>query len=287
MAEINLSKAVRPNLSSLHSTSAAPAKTEERLQTSAFDTPTGFLTATALMSRATGMARLLDPISNGIKAIEAAESGLAAMIETVDAMQSALRQRGQDKDLPGISTECDVTSGDGNDPGRALAGRLNLLRDQLNRLADAGSVDGTNLLRGDTLTLAFNETGTATIDIEVRDTDGNATAVNADTLSIDAVSASDVDGDMGIEARLGALGDAMSLLRAHSAAVGASLSVVRDRMDFTRHMIRTLETGAANLAIADTAREAANLRALQTRQPFSAAALSIASQADEAVLRLF
>ena len=46
-------------------------------------------------------------------------------------------------------------------------------------------------------------------------------------------------------------------------------------------------TGAANLTLADTNEEAANLLALQTRQQLSSTALSLASQADQNVLRLF
>ena len=59
------------------------------------------------------------------------------------------------------------------------------------------------------------------------------------------------------------------------------------RQDFTKNLINTLETGAANLTIADTNEEGANLLALQTRQQLSSVALSLASQADQNVLRLF
>ena len=48
-----------------------------------------------------------------------------------------------------------------------------------------------------------------------------------------------------------------------------------------------LTTGADNLVLADANEEAANLLALQTRQQLSQTALSLASQADQAVLRLF
>jgi flagellin-like hook-associated protein FlgL len=62
---------------------------------------------------------------------------------------------------------------------------------------------------------------------------------------------------------------------------------VQNRQDFTKNMVNTLQTGAANLTLADTNEEAANLLALQTRQQLSSTALSMASQADQAVLRLF
>ena len=76
-------------------------------------------------------------------------------------------------------------------------------------------------------------------------------------------------------------------LRSHASSFGSNLSIVENRTDFTKNMINTLETGAANLTLADTNEEAANLLALQTRQQLSSTALSMASQADQAVLRLF
>ena len=62
---------------------------------------------------------------------------------------------------------------------------------------------------------------------------------------------------------------------------------MQNRQDFTKSMINTLQTGADNLVLADTNEEAANMLALQTRQQLSQTALSLASQADQAVLRLF
>ena len=43
-------------------------------------------------------------------------------------------------------------------------------------------------------------------------------------------------------------------------------------------MINTLETGAANLTLADTNEEAANSQALQTRQSIAVSALALANQ---------
>ena len=59
------------------------------------------------------------------------------------------------------------------------------------------------------------------------------------------------------------------------------------RQDFTKAMINTLQTGADALTLADSNEEGANLLALQTRQQLSTTALSLASQASQAVLRLF
>jgi len=93
--------------------------------------------------------------------------------------------------------------------------------------------------------------------------------------------------DDSLDARLNDLTDALTTLRSQSSAFGSNLSIVQNRQDFTKNMINTLETGAANLTLADTNEEAANLLALQTRQQLSTTALSLSAHADQAVLRLF
>ena len=149
------------------------------------------------------------------------------------------------------------------------------------------SFNGINLLRGDKLKLTFNETGTSTIDIQAKDADGEPTSVSTATLGIENAENAEFDNDSSIDARLSVLGDALGALRSQASAFGSNLSIVQNRTDFTKKMINTLETGAANLTLADTNEEAANLLALQTRQQLSSTALSMASQSDQAVLRLF
>ncbi|WP_423068255.1 flagellin [Devosia sp. CN2-171] len=199
----------------------------------------------------------------------------------------------EDLTVTGVGTdgEVDGTTGEatigGNDVRKNLAKQFNDLRDQLDKFADDASFNGINLLRGDKLKLTFNETGTSTIDIQAKDSDGAATSVNNSTLGITTAADSDFDSDASIDARLSTLSDALGSLRSQSSSFGSNLSIVQNRQDFTKNMINTLETGAANLTLADTNEEAANLLALQTRQQLSSTALSMASQADQAVLRLF
>ena len=76
-------------------------------------------------------------------------------------------------------------------------------------------------------------------------------------------------------------------MRSQASDFGSKLSTVQIRQDFTKNLIRTLETGADNLVLADTNEEGANMLALQTRQQLSTTALSLSAQADQAVLRLF
>ena len=84
-----------------------------------------------------------------------------------------------------------------------------------------------------------------------------------------------------------ALSGALSTLRTQASQYGTSLTSVQNRQDFTKAMINTLQTGADNLVLADSNEEAANMLALQTRQQLASTALSLASQADQGVLRFF
>ncbi len=84
-----------------------------------------------------------------------------------------------------------------------------------------------------------------------------------------------------------ALSAALTTLQSESQTLSASLSTVQIRQDFTKATINTLQSGSAALTLADSNQEGANLLALQTRQQLSSTALSLASQADQAVLRLF
>jgi flagellin-like hook-associated protein FlgL len=175
----------------------------------------------------------------------------------------------------------------GNEVRKNLVKQFNELRDQLDKLADDASFNGINLLRGDKLKLTFNETGTSTIDIQAKKADGTATSINNTNLGIATAVNADFDSDTSLDAKLETLSNALGTLRSQASSFGSNLSIVQNRQDFTKSMINTLETGAANLTLADTNEEAANLLALQTRQQLSSTALSMASQADQAVLRLF
>jgi len=150
-------------------------------------------------------------------------------------------------------------------------------------MADDSSFNGVNLLKGDTLKLIFNETNTSSISIVSQ----NANGINSTVLGIGATTATEFSSNTSLDTRLDALGTALSTLRSQASAFGSNLSIVQNRQEFTKAMINTLQIGSDTLVLADSNEEAANLLALQTRQQLSTTALSLASQADQAVLRLF
>lgn len=162
----------------------------------------------------------------------------------------------------------------------ALETEFNNLRTQIDQLAADASFNGVNLLNGDSLSVIFNEDGSSSLAIA-------GVTFDSSGLSISAAATDSFQSNTSVNASLTELDSAIGTLRQQASTFGSNLSVVEVRQDFTKNLINTLETGAANLTLADTNEEGANLLALQTRQQLSSVALSLASQSDQNVLRLF
>ncbi|MCB1435729.1 MAG: hypothetical protein KDJ46_01010 [Rhodobiaceae bacterium] len=187
---------------------------------------------------------------------------------------------GTNSPLAALGLTAATTTGSVSSARNQLATEFNAIRTQIDQLAGDSSFNGNNLLSGDSLTVIFNEDGSSSLSI---------TGVNFDSagLSISSIGTNGFQANVNVQAALTGLDSAISTLRQQASTFGSNLSVVEVRQDFTKNLINTLETGAANLTLADTNEEGANLLALQTRQQLSSTALSMASQADQNVLRLF
>jgi flagellin-like hook-associated protein FlgL len=175
-----------------------------------------------------------------------------------------------------------TTPGASGDAARltSLASQFNDLRTQIQRAASDAGFNGINLLNNQSLTVQFNETNTSNISITAVDY-GSA----SNPLGVASV-ASGVFNTTTIADAESQLSSALTRLRSDSSRLGSNLSTVQTRQDFTRSMMKTLQTGADNLVLADQNEEAANLLTLQTRQQLSQQTLSLASQQQQGVLRL-
>ena len=111
--------------------------------------------------------------------------------------------------------------------------------------------------------------------------------INSSTLSIGTATSTEFQSNTSLDTRLRALHTALTSVASQASAFGSNLSIVQNRQDFTNNMVNTLQVGSDGLTLADTNLEGANMMALQTRQQLSITALSLASQANQAVLRLF
>jgi flagellin len=83
------------------------------------------------------------------------------------------------------------------------------------------------------------------------------------------------------------LNTAIATSQAAAQSLGANVSLLQTRLSFTANYITTLSGGSSKLTVADVNLESTNLVTLQTRQSLSIQSLSIATQSESAVLRLF
>jgi flagellin len=169
-----------------------------------------------------------------------------------------------------------------------LAKQYEGLKGQIDQLIKDTGYNGVNLLNGDTLKVLFNETNTTSI--EINGVTFNAAGLGLAPIAADGTSADSTyqwQSDDEINAALTKLSKALDLVRSQASDFGSNLIVLQTRQDFTKQSILTLNAGADLLTLADTSEEGANLLALQTRQQLSTQALAMASQTDQAVLRLF
>jgi flagellin-like hook-associated protein FlgL len=131
------------------------------------------------------------------------------------------------------------------------------------------------------MTVQLNETNTSQVTVVSQNvkTEGQGLAVDfaqnewRDRADIDAAAAA-------IEA-------AKLRLRAAASSLSNNLDIITTRQTFTNEFINVLAEGANKLVQADQNEEGANLLQLQTRQQLGTISLSLANQAQQAILRLF
>ena len=271
---INLTSAMRSNLLTLQGTQTLIGATQNRLATglkvsSAIDDPRNFFQAQGLNNRANDLSRRLDGMGLGIKTIEAADKGIKAMTKVAESMAAL--------------TKAAADSSDATERGTLLT-QYNELRTQLTNLAEDSGFNGINLLGGNDLRVDYNEDATNFSTVTAVDwtTTPAGIAAGADWGNVDLGV-----GLTAITASATAVTAAISTLRTTAQTLGSSLTMVRVREDFTKEMVNTLKAGADGLVLADQNEEAANLLALQTSQQLGIQALSLASQSQQGILRLF
>ena len=158
--------------------------------------------------------------------------------------------------------------------------QFNDILDQIDQLAKDSGYKGVNLLGGtdQSLTVIFNEDRSSNLTIQ---------GVDASTKGLDISRVTDWGSNTNIDASIEEVEDAINELRNMASEFGNNYSIVQNREDFTENLINVLEEGSDKLVLADMNEESANMLALQTRQQLGVNSLSLASQAAQAVLKLF
>jgi len=179
----------------------------------------------------------------------------------------------------GTSSGTAVSSG--NSATRTtLQSNFNNLLTQIDQLAGDASYKGVNLLKGDNLTVNFNENNTSTLLIQ-------GVTFNSGGLGLSSISGTGFQANSNINSTISSLNTALTTIQAQTETFGTNASTIQVRQDFTKNLINTLQSGSDQLVLADQNQESANLLTLQTRQQLSISALSISNQAQQAVLKLF
>jgi flagellin len=170
--------------------------------------------------------------------------------------------------------------------------------EQIGQLIKDTSYNGTNLLNGDTLTTYFNSDNSTFLRTTGSTVNNSFLGVTADGTKGTPLTGSSFDvtaatgnrrlqSDTEIKSALSGLTTALNKTNALNQTLSANVNIIKSRQAFTSDYVELLDAGADDLVSADINAEGANLLSLQTRQQLAVQALSLASQSDQAVLRLF
>ncbi|MEP7355154.1 MAG: flagellin [Acidobacteriota bacterium] len=273
MNSITLTSAMNANLLSLQGIASDVALTQQRLATgkkvnSAQDNASAYFSAQQGYNKADALNTLKDAMGEGLQKISTALTATNSATTTLKQMKSLADQA--------LATNDTTTK-------QNLQDQYNQLRTQLTSFTqNDANYKGTNLLSasaGNDLVINFNEDGTSKITIAAQDTTTTSytpAAASGWATSNANITTSQTDSST-----------AASSFQGLTAKLGAYSSFIQTRLDFTKQLSNIFTSGADNLVNADMNQEGANMLALQTRQSLGVTALSLASQANAAVLHLF
>ncbi len=163
---------------------------------------------------------------------------------------------------------------------KSISSQFDDILKQIDQTIQDSSYGGINLLQGQDLKVTFNETGTSSITVSsVNYTANGELGIANSTHSF--ISNDDVD------VASANLKRASDKIAAQSAVFAANQTVIQNRSTFTKSLVDTLNAGSDSLTAADQNQESANLLALNTQQQLAQSTLSLASQANAAITRLF
>ncbi len=271
LSDISLTAGMRNNLLALTDTTKNITTTQQRLSTgkkvnTPLDNPTNYFASQNALARANDLDTRKDGMSEAVQMLNAATAGIKGITSLIQSAQGVAASA--------LGTSDTVERS-------AYAATYQTLLSQISQLASDSGYKGTNFLTNGSQTVEFGQrTNTATL--AVLGFDATSSGLTLGTVTSDSWSSS-----ANIATSAGELESALSTLRTQSSALSSNLSVVTTRQDFTDSMINTLTTGSDNLTLADMNEEGANMLMLQTRQNLGISSLSMASQAAQAVLKLF
>jgi flagellin-like hook-associated protein FlgL len=138
--------------------------------------------------------------------------------------------------------------------------------------------DGTD---ANNLTVQLNETNTTQITVISQNLQTDGQGLQIDLAQNSWLDRADIDNSLSM------LDAAKIKLQGSASALNNNLDIITTRLDYTKAFSDVLSEGANKLTQADQNEEGANMLQLQTRQQLGTISLSLANQAQQAILRLF
>ena len=228
-----------------------------------------------------------DSLADVAAAINASEYFEASVVEGSAAGQSAIKVKttnGEDLEVSdGTNTPAgalgivNTTAASAPDNQAQLEADYDKLRTQIDEMVQDTGYRGTNLLKGDDLSIQFNEDNSSKLDVTGKTYDSDGLGINA----------ADFSSKTNIETNLSELTAGLEELRSGARSFGNNLATVQNRENFTEQTVNTLQEGADKLTLADMNEESAKMLSLQTTQTLGITSLSLASQAQQGIMRLF
>jgi flagellin-like hook-associated protein FlgL len=276
MGNIHLTSGMRSNLVSMQQTAKLMDSTQSRLASglkvqSALDDPINFFKAQEHRNRANDLDSRKDAMGEAVQTVKAANNGIEGLTDLL----------AQAKSLAQSARSASSTD------AAQFGSQYDEVMSQMTTLAEDSGYKGINLLNGtdEELKVYFDADGDNSISL-------TGFAGTAGGLDLTTVSASNWTSGTDtctttIDASLAEIDDANNELRTQAKILSSKLNIITTRDEWATNMVNTLEEGADKLTLADMNEEGANMMMLQTRQQLGTTSLSIASQAAQAVLRLF
>ncbi len=292
-SNIVLGLATRQNLLSLQDINTNISTAQGHLATglkvaSATDDAVKFFQSQSLQNRADDILQRKDAIDQGISTLTTATQATQSVVSILQQMQGLLNSAKTE-----TSIQRTVTSQ-----------QFDTLGIQLNNLVNDASYQGLNLVNSTktTMTLQFSISSTSTLKIKGYNQQmsvlvasngligaavkGSVYGSSFAGLSAGWSTVSSV-GTSTLDAAFNTLQNAIFQAQANAQALGGNVTFLQTRLDFSSQYAATLQGGSDKLTVADVNVESTNLVTLQTRQQLAIQSLSIATQSEQAVLRLF
>lgn len=286
MSDIILGTATRQNLLALQHINSDLGTTQNHLATglavsSALDDAVKFFQSQSLNERAGDLALRKDSIDQGISSLTAATNATQSAVTVLQQLQGVLN-----------SAKTETAS-----QRASSAKQFSTLATQLDTLLNDASYQGLNLVNStaSSLTLQFSNSTASKLTIAGQNllyskivTAGKVSKVSNAAKNLVTVGFSAVSNKTSLfDTAFQSLQTAIGKVQAAAASIGGNVTFLQTRLDFTSQYIVTLQGGASKLTVADVNQESTNLVTLQTRQSLAIQSLSIATQSEQAVLRLF